>query len=1740
MICPTTGQSWWSSSSWTITGTATDYHYFGFSQTDFSGYVTGNTNLDFTVELWNSSKTTLLASDATVSGEPVKADYIPPTTYNVIGIINNFVGGTDADADGYYETYTFQIGIDADATPGPTTIYGKMICTTTGQSWWSSTSWTVTGTTTDYHYFNFSQSDFAGYVTGNTNLDFTVEMWNSTKTTLLDSDASVSGEPVKADYIPPTTYNVIGIINNFVGGADADADGYYETYTFQIGIDADATPGPTTIYGKMICTTTGQSWWSSTSWTVTGTTTDYHYFNFSQSDFSGYVTGNTNLDFTVEMWNSTKTTLLDSDASVSGEPVKADYIPTSTYDVFGIINAFVGGTDADSDGYYETYSFQIGIDGDANPGPATVYGKMICNTTGQSWWSSASWTVTGATIDYHYFGFDQTNFSGYITGNTNLDFTVELWNSSKTTLLASDATVSGEPVKVDYIPVTTYAIYGIIDNFVGGTDADADGYYETYTFQIGIDGDATPGPATVYGKMICPTTGQSWWSSSSWTITGTVTDYQYFNFSQTDFSGYVTGNTSLEFTVELWNSTKTTLLASDASVSGEPVKADYIAPINYSVYGIINNFVGGADADADGYYETYTFQIGIDGDRSSGSATVYGKMICPTTGQSWWSSSSWTITGTATDYQYFGFSQTDFSGYVTGNTNLDFTVELWNSTKTTLLASDAGVTGEPVKADYIDIIPPDISVNPTVLQIVQQNRQNSYDNNQNNDSPTTTTPIISKYCEFEKTGIQERLYLTIENSNSDSLIPVIIQMDKIINFEYLIDKYKNIVKNEKKAKIIFELKEFSELYQSNVINYLSSLTFGVNNVQVLWSINSIGCELSPSVIQIIGNYENVACIWMDDVLSMPFNETLIDPQDIKENRANVWNLNLINADDVWNLGYNGSGVVCGLIDTGVNYDHTDLQDHMWNGGSSFPNHGFDFINNDNDPMDTNGHGTHCAGTVAGDGSSGTSTGVAPNCQVMAVKAVPGSLTVTTNAVQFCLDHGADLISMSAGWAYYDNSCNFQSISNDLRISLRNLGNTVLSTGIVWAVASGNDADCPGANPPDLMNTPADVPGPWQGQSGHSSVISVGATDSNDNIADFSNFGPAVWNISPNFNDYPSTNPLIKPNIVAPGVNITSLSFNNNTGYVSGWSGTSMATPHIAGVIALMLDKEPSLTPSQIDQILSNSAVDLGNTGIDNLFGAGRVNALAAINAMSGNENSFTITNVGGSVLTVTSISDNKNWLSTSGYPSSPFNIAAGGSQPVNISVDWVLVGTTTQTGTITIASNDPDETSVTVQVTVIPTIQCNLTVTPSNRNVTYSAGSTTFSVTSNCSWTASSNQTWCTVTPSGTGNGTITATYTENPNTSQRIANITVTVDGVTPIVVTVTQAARPCTLAVTPSNQNVTYSAGTTNFSVTSNCSWTALSNQTWCTITPSGNGNGTLTANYTINNTANTRIANITVTVSGIAPVVVTVTQAPMPTLSVSPSNRDVPWSPEGSTTFSVTSNSNWTASSSQTSWCTVTPSGSGNGTIIANYTVNNTASTRIANITVTVSGIAPVVVTVTQGSPSTNDILTLNAGWNLISFDITLNPNTPAEVFQTLITANNLQTVTGYQNQQGVFFDPTGLPFLNTLQSIIQGEGYWVKVQNAATLTVQGTAIPANLTINLLSGWNLISYWRPSTTTPATAFAALISAGKLQMVTGYEQGGKFFDPNGPTFLNTLTEIKNGFGYWVKVNSNCTLTFP
>ncbi len=259
-----------------------------------------------------------------------------------------------------------------------------------------------------------------------------------------------------------------------------------------------------------------------------------------------------------------------------------------------------------------------------------------------------------------------------------------------------------------------------------------------------------------------------------------------------------------------------------------------------------------------------------------------------------------------------------------------------------------------------------------------------------------------------------------------------------------------------------------------------------------------------------------------------------------------------------------------------------------------------------------------------------------------------------------------------------------------------------------------------------------------------------------------------------------------------------------------------------------------------------------------------------------------------------------------------------------------------------------------------------LDVTPSNQSVAYAAGNTTFSVTSNTNWTVSDDASWLSASPSsGSNNGTITATYTDNTNTTQRLGTITITGGGITRTV-TVTQAAVPFSLTVTPSDRPVSYTAGNTTFSVTSNTNWTVSDDATWLSASPSsGSNNGTITATYTDNTNTTQRLGTITITGGGITRTV-TVTQESTPSLAVTPSDQYVGYT-EGSATFTITSNRSWTTAD-DADWITLTPtSGSNDGTITAAYLENTNTNQRVGSITITGEGITRTVTVTQESTPS-----------------------------------------------------------------------------------------------------------------------------------------------------------------------------
>ncbi len=421
-------------------------------------------------------------------------------------------------------------------------------------------------------------------------------------------------------------------------------------------------------------------------------------------------------------------------------------------------------------------------------------------------------------------------------------------------------------------------------------------------------------------------------------------------------------------------------------------------------------------------------------------------------------------------------------------------------------------------------------------------------------------------------------------------------------------------KSARRAYAIDEMKRHAEASQYALLRDISEMSrHGMTeNVTTNWLANMVVCDATKAAILDIASRDDVEIVgyeveknWIPDG-----EEARPAASGTREITSNVLQ---VRANEVWAEGYTGQGVVVAVIDTGVNYNHLDVADHLWDGGSEFPHHGYDVKNNDNDPMDDMGHGSHCAGTVCGDGTAGSQTGMAPDATLMCVKCLDasgnGGAESIAAGIEWAVEHGCDLFSMSLGIA---NS----SISE--RTLLRNACVNALNAEVVAAIAAGNEGDSQGWYPiPNNVRVPGSCPPPWLHPDQEvnpgdlSCSVCIGAVDVNDNAAYFTSHGPVTWT-NTTFGDYPY-NPgigLIRPDVCAPGVNIKSLNYSSNTGYTY-MDGTSMATPCAAGVMCLMLSKNIDLSPAEVCQILQETAVPLSE-GKSNVTGAGRIDAVGAV------------------------------------------------------------------------------------------------------------------------------------------------------------------------------------------------------------------------------------------------------------------------------------------------------------------------------------------------------------------------------------------------------------------------------------------------------------------------------------------------------------------------------------------------
>lgn len=272
-----------------------------------------------------------------------------------------------------------------------------------------------------------------------------------------------------------------------------------------------------------------------------------------------------------------------------------------------------------------------------------------------------------------------------------------------------------------------------------------------------------------------------------------------------------------------------------------------------------------------------------------------------------------------------------------------------------------------------------------------------------------------------------------------------------------------------------------------------------------------------------------------------------------------WHLPKIGAPAAWDVSTGSADVVLAVVDTGVQAGHPDLA------GRVLP--GYDFANSDSDPSDDNGHGTAVAGTAAASGNDGIGVaGVAWGVSILPVKVLnsagSGYYSAIANGITYAADNGARVINLSLG-------------GTSSSLTLQNAVSYAVGKGCVVVAAAGNNGNNATVYPAAYAN-----------------VLAVSALNAADTLPTWSSYGSFV-------------------DLCAPGENITTTY--SGSGYAT-VSGTSFSSPTVAGVAALALSVNPALSNTKVASLLTSTADDLGATGYDIYFGAGRVNAAKVVAA----------------------------------------------------------------------------------------------------------------------------------------------------------------------------------------------------------------------------------------------------------------------------------------------------------------------------------------------------------------------------------------------------------------------------------------------------------------------------------------------------------------------------------------------
>ena len=426
-------------------------------------------------------------------------------------------------------------------------------------------------------------------------------------------------------------------------------------------------------------------------------------------------------------------------------------------------------------------------------------------------------------------------------------------------------------------------------------------------------------------------------------------------------------------------------------------------------------------------------------------------------------------------------------------------------------------------------------------------------------------------------------------------IPVIVRMKNPVAVQSFAtpSRKKGAIRTQARANLTQALKARAQQSRQPLQKLLDR--HGIANSRQLWLINGMALQATPAQIEGISQMPDVASIVADQTIELP---EIIPTQALEPAEPNI---DLVDAPSLWSLGYAGQGVTVAIVDSGVDIEHPDLGPR-WRGGTNSwfdPNGEHPLV-----PTDLHGHGTQVTGLVLGGNNSGSYIGVAPDAEWIGVKIFADDGMALSSEIhagyQWLLDpdnnpdtdDAPDIVNNSWGFDADPNFCD--ELSKEFQSDVQ----AMKAAGMAVLFAAGNTG--PDAS---TSNAPANYPESF-------AVGMVGTFTSPTLINSYSARGPSACDGT------------VYPEVVAPGFRVRTCDLTAGGDFLNSYSlvaGTSFSTPHVSGVMALLLSAFPETPVRALEMALQESATDLGTLGEDNTYGYGLVDSLSAFNYLSGQQ-----------------------------------------------------------------------------------------------------------------------------------------------------------------------------------------------------------------------------------------------------------------------------------------------------------------------------------------------------------------------------------------------------------------------------------------------------------------------------------------------------------------------------------------